>query len=267
MISRDLLNAVDPVGWARRALGFDPDPNQQIILASSHKRILLNCLRQWGKSTVTAAKAVHRALEFPDKLIIAMSPSARQTGELMRKIEYFLRHCGVRVKGDGSNEMSIVLTNGSRIVGLPGGEGTIRGFSSVNLLIVDEAARVPDDSYRAARPMLAVANGDLLLLSTPYGKRGFFYEEWIHSSDWLRLQVRGEEARASPGIFSPMSGAVSAIYGIGRNTTASSSTTKRSCSAATPSPARSTRISSLCSNGDEHGSEQFLSWRRSRAAA
>ena len=201
MISRDLLNAVDPVGWARRALGFDPDPNQQIILASSHKRILLNCLRQWGKSTVTAAKAVHRALEFPDKLIIAMSPSARQTGELMRKIEDFLRHCGVRVKGDGSNEMSIVLTNGSRIVGLPGGEGTIRGFSSVNLLIVDEAARVPDESYRAARPMLAVANGDLLLLSTPYGKRGFFYEEWIHSSDWLRLQVRGEECPRIPRDF------------------------------------------------------------------
>jgi hypothetical protein len=201
MISRDLLNAVDPVGWTRRTLGFDPDPNQQIILASSHKRILLNCSRQWGKSTVTAAKAVHRALEFPDKLIIAMSPSARQTSELMRKIEDFLRHCGVRVKGDGSNEMSIVLPNGSRIVGLPGGEGTIRGFSSVNLLIVDEAARVPDESYRAARPMLAVANGDLLLLSTPFGKRGFFYEEWISQSDWLRVQVRGEECPRIPKDF------------------------------------------------------------------
>ena len=201
MIRRDLLNAVDPVGWTRRTLGFNPDLNQQTILATSHKRILLNCSRQWGKSTVTAAKAVHRALEFPDKLIVAMSPSARQTGELMRKIEGFLRHCGVRVKGDGSNEMSILLPNGSRIVGLPGGEGTIRGFSAVNLLIVDEAARVPDESYRAARPMLAVANGDLLLLSTPYGKRGFFYEEWTGSSDWLRLQVRAEDCPRIPRDF------------------------------------------------------------------
>ena len=201
MISRDLLNAVDPVGWTRRTLGFQPDSNQQIILASTHKRILLNCSRQWGKSTVTAAKAVHRALEFPERLIIAMSPSARQTGELMRKLETFLRQCGVRIKGDGSNEMSILLPNGSRIVGLPGGESTIRGFSAVNLLIVDEAARVPDESYRAARPMLAVANGDLLLLSTPYGKRGFFYEEWIGQSDWLRIQVRAEDCPRIPQEF------------------------------------------------------------------
>jgi len=201
MISRDLLNAADPVGWTRRTLGFEPDEQQQAILASTNKRILLNCSRQWGKSTVTAAKAVHRALEFPERLIVAMSPSARQTGELMRKIEGFLRHCGLRVKGDGSNEMSILLPNGSRIVGLPGGEGTIRGFSSVNLLIVDEAARVPDESYRAARPMLAVANGDLLLLSTPYGKRGFFYEEWSGQSDWLRIQVRAEDCPRIPRDF------------------------------------------------------------------
>jgi hypothetical protein len=201
MIRNDLLNAADPVGWARRTLGFEPDPNQQHILASTHKRILLNCSRQWGKSTVTAAKAAHRALEFPGRLIVALSPSARQTGELMRKIEEFLRRCGVRIKGDGSNEMSIQLPNGSRIVGLPGGEGTIRGFSSVNLLIVDEAARVPDVSYRAARPMLAVANGDLLLLSTPYGKRGFFYEEWTGPGDWLRLQVKGEDCPRIPRDF------------------------------------------------------------------
>jgi hypothetical protein len=71
----------------------------------------------------------------------------------------------------------------------------------VNLLIVDEAARVPDESYRAARPMLAVANGDLLLLSTPYGKRGFFHEEWISPSDWLRIQVRGEECPRIPAEF------------------------------------------------------------------
>jgi len=201
MISHDLLNAVDPVGWARRTLGFEPDAQQRTVLGSTHKRILLNCSRQWGKSTVTAAKAAHRGLEFPGRLIVAMSPSARQTGELMRKIEGFLRHCGIRVKGDGSNEMSILLPNGSRIVGLPGGEGTIRGFSSVSLLIVDEAARVPDESYRAARPMLAVANGDLLLLSTPYGKRGFFYEEWTGPSDWLRLQVRGEDCPRIPKDF------------------------------------------------------------------
>lgn len=200
-MQRDLLNAVDPAGWVRRRLKFVPDPHQEAILTSTHKRILLNCSRQWGKSTVTAAKAVHRALAFPGQLIVAMSPSGRQTGELIRKMEEFLRRCGVKPRNDGSNEISIELDNRSRIVGLPGGEGNIRGFSSVNLLIVDEAARVPDESYRAARPMMAVANGDLLLLSTPFGKRGFFYDEWTGPADWLRLQVRGEDCPRIPRDF------------------------------------------------------------------
>jgi hypothetical protein len=105
------------------------------------------------------------------------------------------------VRGDGDNEQSILLPNESRIVGLPGGEGTIRGFSAVNLLIVDEAARVGEESYRAARPMLAVANGDLLLLSTPFGKRGFFYEEWVGGGKWLRLQVKAEDCPRIPRDF------------------------------------------------------------------
>lgn len=201
MLRNNLVDTVDPVGFARRRLGFDPDEQQQAVLTASHKRILLNCSRQWGKSTVTAAKAVHRALMLPEQLIIAMSPSARQTGELMRKIEGFVGKCGVKPKSDGSNELSLLLANDSRIVGLPGGEGTIRGFSSVNLLIVDEAARVPDEAYRAARPMLAVANGDLLLLSTPFGKRGFFYEEWTSPDDWLRITVRAEDCPRIPRDF------------------------------------------------------------------
>src|SRR5262249_10085158 len=67
------------------------------------------------------------------------------------------------------------LENNSRIVSLPCREETIRGYSSVSLLVIDEAARVPDDLYRAVRPMLAVSGGRLVCLSTPYGQRGFFH--------------------------------------------------------------------------------------------
>jgi hypothetical protein len=41
---------------------------------------------------------------------------------------------------------------------------TIRGYSGIKLLILDEAARVPDDIYRAVRPMLAVSAGHAALL-------------------------------------------------------------------------------------------------------
>lgn len=82
------------------------------------------------------------------------------------------------------------LANGSRVLSLPGKEETIRGFSGVRLLVVDEAARVPDELYFAIRPMLAVSNGRIIGLSTPYGKRGWFYEEWTHGGDaWERVEV------------------------------------------------------------------------------
>jgi hypothetical protein len=78
----------------------------------------------------------------------------------LRKAKEFVRRLGVRVRGDGHNELSIAFPNGSRIVGLPENETTIRGFSDVSLLLIDEASRVPDEVYRAMRPTLVVHDGD-----------------------------------------------------------------------------------------------------------
>jgi hypothetical protein len=83
--------------------------------------------------------------------------------------------------------------NRGLILSLPGKEGTIRGYSGVTLLIVDEAARVSDDLYYSIRPMLAVSGGRLMALSTPFGKRGWFWEEWRGNGDWLRIKVTAEE--------------------------------------------------------------------------
>ena len=78
----------------------------------------------------------------------------------------------------------------------------MRGFSGVSLLLIDEASRVPDALYKALRPMLAVSDGDLWLISTPYGQRGFFYESWLHGGDeWLRISVPATECARIPGEF------------------------------------------------------------------
>jgi hypothetical protein len=86
-----------------------------------------------------------------------------------------------------------MLPNGSRIIGLPESEDTIRGFSDVGLMIIDEASRVSDDLYHALRPMLAVGNGSLWLMSTPNGRSGFFYREWASDMPWVRVQAAAEE--------------------------------------------------------------------------
>jgi hypothetical protein len=104
--------------------------------------------------------------------------------------------------GDGDNELSLAFPNRSRIVGLPGNEATVRGFSAVALLLVDEASRVSDDLYLAVRPMLAVSGGTLWLMSTPFGKRGFFYEAWQRgpggTPEWERVRVTAEECGRIP---------------------------------------------------------------------
>ena len=188
------LDAMNGVDFARRRLGFDPDAKQGLMLEKRVRRGLLNCSQQWGKSTVAAAKAVHQAESMPQSLVVVLSPGARQSAELLRKAGVFVERLGIRPKGDGDNEMSLLFPNGSRIVGLPGREGTVRGFSAVSLMLIDEAARVPDDLYRAVRPMLAVGGGDLWLMSTPCGQRGFFYEEWTSGGEkWERVAVTGAE--------------------------------------------------------------------------
>ena len=188
--------AVGASDWAREALGFSPDEAQAQVLSSATKHGLLNCTRQWGKSTVTAVKAVHQAWTSARSLTLVVSPSARQSGEFVRKAAEFVRRLKTPVRGDGDNEISIELPNRSRIVGLPGNEATARGFSAVSLLLVDEAARVSDELYLAIRPMLAVSGGSLWLMSTPFGKRGFFWEAWERGGpEWERIRVPATECR------------------------------------------------------------------------
>lgn len=186
--------ATDPVRFAREAFGFEPDTKQAMVLRSTAKRGLLNCSRQWGKSTVTAIKAVHRAEFVPRTLVLVVSPSERQSGEFVLKATEFVRELGHRVKGDGKNACSLRLPNGSRIVGIPGNPAKIRGFSGPSLMLIDEAAQVPDDLYLSVRPMLAVSNGELWLMSTPHGKRGFFWEAWSGSKEeWLKINAPATE--------------------------------------------------------------------------
>ena len=89
--------------------------------------------------------------------------------------------------------MQMRIEGGGSIYSLPGKEDTIRGFSGVTLLVIDEAARVPDTLYYAVRPMLAISNGRLVCLSTPFGRRGFFFEEWHSKSLWRRTLIKATE--------------------------------------------------------------------------
>ncbi len=187
-LAQDLRMALDPVEVAY-ATGLKPDPWQERFLRSSAPRVLLNCCRQAGKSTMAAALAVHTALYDPGALVLLLSPSLRQSQELFKKALHTYRQVGGAAPSKTESALRMELENGSRIVSLPGSGDTVRGFSGVRLLVVDEAARVPGDLYLSVRPMLAVSGGRLLALSTPFGTRGWWYEAWRSEEPWERYQV------------------------------------------------------------------------------
>ncbi len=174
------------------AAGLQPDPWQRELLLNPWKRALLNITRQEGKSTAAAALALHQAM-LPESLVLVLSPSQRQSKELFAKVWRFFQQSGGPIAVEKKSELRVRFMNGSRVVALPGKEETIRGFSGVDLLIVDEAARVMDDLYRSVRPMLAVSGGRIIAPSTPWGKRGWWYEAWHSTDEWRRVKVTAEE--------------------------------------------------------------------------
>ncbi len=199
-LREDLRAALDRVAFAER-LGIDPDPWQRDLLRSTSDRVLLNVTRQGGKSSTAAVLALHRALYFPGSLVLCLAPALRQSQELFGKVAGFYKDLGRPVPADAERRLGLELANGSRIAALPGSERTVRGFSGVDLLLVDEAARVDDALVHSVRPMLAVSGGAMMLLSTPYGRRGVFFEEWTSGEGWERFEVPATECPRIPKAF------------------------------------------------------------------
>ena len=189
----------DALELAQRA-GIEPDAWQADVLRSESTRLLLNCSRQSGKSTVTGLLAVSTALTQPGSLILLISPTLRQSGELFRSCARVYNSGGgpALVPPVSETALSLTLRNGSRIVSLPGTEAHVRGFAAPALVAVDEASRVDDEMFAAILPMFATNDGRLVLLSTPWGRRGFFWESW-NSAGWQKVKIRADQCtRISP---------------------------------------------------------------------
>jgi hypothetical protein len=160
--------------------------------------------------------------------VLVLTPSERQSSEFVRRIKelhealcqprsvagqvqsFYEKQVAEAGKDDiyfrlpdktRESSLQLHLDNGSRIIGLPASEGKVRVYSSVALLLIDEASRVEDNLYRAMRPMLAVSRGRLLALSTPFGKRGWFHDAWHGPGDWERVKVTAEQCPRIPADF------------------------------------------------------------------
>lgn len=214
-----------------RRAGLTPDPWQEAVLRSDAQRLIILCSRQAGKSLTVAALSLLTALIEAPALILIISRSLRQSSELFRKVKRFYKALasphpaqrfvptpireleaaellGAAGRAVQETTLQMELANGSRIVSLPGNPDNLVGFDPT-LVVIDEASRVPDVLYKAVRPMLAATRGRLVLLSTPYGRRGFFYEEWEGKTadgkplprTWEQIRVTAPECPRIPAAF------------------------------------------------------------------
>jgi len=193
MIALDLARALDPSRIAAD-VGLTLDPWQRDLMRSTAQRVLILASRQVGKTTVTALIAVATAVLKGGALVLILSPSQRQSGEMFRTVVRFLKELDGAPNIAAESTLRCELENASRICALPSSEATIRGFSAVDLIIVDEAARVPDELFAAVRPMLATSGGRMIMLSTPAGRRGAFFEQWTdENNDWHKVRVAASD--------------------------------------------------------------------------
>ncbi|MFH1999616.1 MAG: terminase family protein [Planctomycetota bacterium] len=184
-------------------VGLQLDPWHREFLGQRARNNLLLCGRQIGKSTTTSGVCVHEAEYYAPILILLTSPSERQSKEILRKVNeiYHLFMGEDNQILERESTLQLETKRGSRIVALPGNEATVRGFSKVGLLVIDEASRVPDQFYYTARPMLATSGGRMIALTTPFGKRGWFYDQWTKDNDFLKIKYTSEQCARIPPEF------------------------------------------------------------------
>lgn len=181
----------DPAMFANIAFDQQLFDYQKEYLDSDSERKALICGRQVGKTEVCALDGLHSASTHSGVTVLITAPTQRQSSELFKRVKDLIGQAEHDWGIERSTQTIIELANGSRIICLPSGTdgNSIRGYTA-DYIIVDEAAFVKDTVFTSVLlPMLATTDGTLALASTPFGKRGFLYEEAYRSDDWHVTEV------------------------------------------------------------------------------
>lgn len=195
-VARDFERAfrrTDPT-WPMVESGLTPDDWQANWLRSNAARQALCCSRQAGKTESAASLAIHIAVQEPGSLVLFVAPAQRQSKESFRAVPRMYSKLENVPEIVQDSVLGLQLRNDSRILALPGSERTIRGLSGVKAVILDEAARIEDELIMALRPMMATVDGArFIALSTPYGRRGWFFEQWERGIGWERTKIAADQ--------------------------------------------------------------------------
>ena len=187
--------------FCKDKLNLKLDRWQKELILEEDKHIVIRAGRQVGKSTGVALKAFFYAREHEKKTLLVVAASQRQASLLFEKIVSMFIETDYDAVQEEPTKTKIILKNGSTIYCVPAGRSgySIRGYS-IDLLIADEAAFIGESVWLALTPMLAVTKGKIILLSTPFGKGGYYYE-CFGDSDFRQFHLSSVECPRIPNSF------------------------------------------------------------------
>jgi hypothetical protein len=189
---RQMAYQLDPALWVREQLNVTPMPWQDSFLRAPRRAsIIALTARQVGKTTTAACAIAHTALYCPGSLSVIACPAQRQSGEAVRRVKDMLVKLGMKLISD--NVYGLELENGSRVLGLPGSEDSIRGLTVDGWIVADEAARLSPEMLAALRPMRAQTQARFAMLSTAWTRIDPFWEIWSRDDPtWMRLKATAD---------------------------------------------------------------------------
>jgi hypothetical protein len=190
---REIAYRVDPVLWVRDVLGEEPAPWQEELLrAPRGASILALTARQCGKTTAAAWAMAHAAVFMPRSLSVVACPAQRQSAEAVRRVCEMLLKAGAKLTSD--NVYGLEISNGARVLALPGSDDSVRGLTVDAWIVADEAARLTPDLISALRPMRArKPHARLAMLSTAWSLADPFWTAWSSEDpSWIRLRATAD---------------------------------------------------------------------------
>lgn len=172
--------------------GLKPYPWQKLVLDSKAKFKIILGARQSGKSTIVSVPPAYKSKRKRKALSLVIAPTRAQATEDMLKIKDLIAADPDHPSLKKNSAYEIEFYNGSRIIVVTGTDRAARGYSAPDIIILDEASRIPDTVYASAVLPMQTASPDdfeLIVISTPYGKTGFFYDCWENSEVFEKYEV------------------------------------------------------------------------------
>jgi hypothetical protein len=174
------------------------DDWQEEVLKSAEAgdNLLLCTGRQIGKTQIMAIAAAREMMK-KECHIIVVSLTEDQAKLIIFMILDYLETNARNLICDGIHKPTqnkIELRNRSHVIARPVGNtgDAVRGFTG-DILIIDEASRFPQLAWDSAKPTLLTTGGRIWMCSTPFGKKGHFYESYLNKEGRYKVFHKSSE--------------------------------------------------------------------------